>query len=127
MYFQILQIGFWHSKAVADYLSAEDYANQMQPKEVDRSYGIGCINITWQPGFQPVYPYETSWTFGSCKSPTIEFEPPWEYDDDGIPIPKDYILQKDPVQTECCQQVGNYDLICEDNYWDGWVWGYVQE
>ena len=51
--------------------------------------------------------YENSWTFGDCSSSEV-------YNDDQT------------YYQECCQTEGEYSLICEDKYGDGWHGGYIE-
>ena len=50
---------------------------------------------------------ENSWVFGSCASAQA-YEAKTEYTE------------------ECCQLAGNYELVCNDAWGDGWHGGYLQ-
>ena len=50
---------------------------------------------------------ENSWTFGECSSAQV-------YE------------AKEIYTEECCQLEGNYELVCKDQWGDGWHGGYIQ-
>ena len=50
---------------------------------------------------------ENSWTFGSCSSAQA-------------------YNNRETYTEQCCQEAGDYELVCKDSYGDGWHTGYLE-
>ena len=55
------------------------------------------------------YGFEISWEFGNCNSYSQTYQSDRIYDN-----------------IQCCQPLGNYILLCQDSYGDGWNGGYIE-
>ena len=53
------------------------------------------------------YGNENSWSFGNCASGQV-------YENNQI------------YTEECCQEEGDYQLVCKDSYGDGWSGGFLE-
>ena len=63
-----------------------------------------CMNVKIRT---KKYGEENSWIFGSCSN--------------------NEAYQSDQRYTEiCCQERGDYNVVCKDSYGDGWHGGYVE-
>jgi len=74
--------------------------------------GIVCTNIKI---VTKRWGNENSWTFGSCAGPV----------GNAAGSAEEY-GNRQVYTEECCQEAGDYELVCKDSYGDGWHTGYLE-